>query len=126
MEPRSESGTPINSSISMSQLWYTRRVKEKVTKQLNKNKDLIAEAVGVIPMVGEGQVANALNLALVLGLFWEGEDKKLRDLVEAYVPKVKGMRELKNLDCTISLVKGQQRWGWLGLKNEFSFPLEVH
>jgi hypothetical protein len=121
MEPRSESGTPINSSISMSQLWYTRRVKEKVTKQLNKNKDLIAEAVDVIPMVGEGRVANALNLAPVLGLSWGGEDKKLRDLVEAYVPKVKGMRELKNLE-----VKGQQRWGWLGSKNEFSFPPEVH
>ena len=64
MEPRRESGIPINSSISMSQLWYTWRVKEKVAKQLNRNKDLIAEAVGVIPMVGEDWVANALNLAL--------------------------------------------------------------
>jgi hypothetical protein len=68
MEPGRESGTPINSSASMSQLWYTRRVKEKVAKQLNKNKDLIAEAVGVILVVGEDRVANVLNLALVLGL----------------------------------------------------------
>jgi hypothetical protein len=126
MEPRRESGTPINSSVSMSQLWYTRRVKEKVAKQLNKNKDLIAEVVGVIPIVGEGRVASALNLDPVLRLSWGGEDKKLRDLVEAYVPKVKGMRELKNLDCTISPVKGQRRWGWLGLKNAFSFPPKVH
>jgi hypothetical protein len=61
---------------------------------------------------------------------------KLRDLfsvidkrepkVEAPVPKVKGMMELKNLDCSISPVKGQQRRGWLGSKNAFSFPPEVH
>jgi hypothetical protein len=61
---------PINSSVSLSQLWYTRRVKEKVAKQLNKNKELIAEAVGVILMVGEDRVANALNLAPILGLSW--------------------------------------------------------
>jgi hypothetical protein len=38
MKPRRESGTFINSSVSMSQLWYTRRVKEKVAKQLNKKQ----------------------------------------------------------------------------------------
>jgi hypothetical protein len=117
---------PINSFVSLSQLWYTRRVKEKVAKQLNKNKELIAEAVGVFPVVGEDQVADTLNLAPVLGLSWGGEDKKLRDLVEATVPKVKGMRELKNLDYDISPVKGKRRRGWLGSKNAFSFPLEVH
>jgi hypothetical protein len=119
MEPRRESGNPSNSSVSMSQLWYTQRVKEKVAKQLNKNKVLIAEAVGVIPIVGEDRVANALNLAPVLGSSWGGEDKKLRDIVEAYVPKVKGMREHKNLDCTISPVKGKRRQGWLGSKDAF-------
>jgi hypothetical protein len=108
MEPIS-----INSSVSLSQLWYSQRVKEKVAKQLNKNKELIVEVVGVIPVVGEDQVADALNLAPVLGLSWVGEDKKLWDLVEATVPKVKGMRELKNLDCDISPVKGKQRRGWL-------------
>jgi Holliday junction resolvase RusA-like endonuclease len=36
-ETRRESGTPTNSSVSLSQLWYTQRVKEKVAKQLNKN-----------------------------------------------------------------------------------------
>ena len=76
------------------------------------------------------------TLASVLGLSWGGEDKKLRDLfsvidkrepvVEAFAPKVKGLRELKNLDCSISPVKGQRRWGWLGSKNAFSFPPEVH
>jgi hypothetical protein len=63
----SANGTKV-SSVSVSQLWYNRRVKEKVAKQLNKNKVLIAEAVGVIPVVGEDRVANALNLAPVLGL----------------------------------------------------------
>jgi hypothetical protein len=53
MEPRRENGTPSNFSVSMSQLWYTRRVKEKVAKQLNKNKVLIAEAMGIFPVVGE-------------------------------------------------------------------------
>jgi hypothetical protein len=41
---------PINSSVS----WYNRRVKGKVAKQLNKNKELIAEAVGVLPGGGGG------------------------------------------------------------------------
>ena len=74
----------------------------------------------------EDRVADALNLALVLGLSWGGEDKKLWDLVEATVPKLKGLRELKNLDCTISPGKGKQRRGWLGSKNAFSFLPEVH
>ena len=107
-------------------MWYNRRVKEKVAKQLNKNKDLIAEAVGAFPVVGEDWVANALNLTLVLGLSWGGEDSKLWDLFEASTPKVKGMRELKNLDCSISSVNGQRRRGWLGSKKAFSFPSEVH
>ena len=85
-----------------------------------------SEAVGVIPEVGEDRVADALILAPVLGLSWGGEDKKLRDLVEATVPKVKGMRELKNLDCAICLVKGKRWRGWLGSKNGFSFPPELH
>jgi hypothetical protein len=117
--------TPINSSGS-SQWWYTRRVKEKLAKQLNKNKELIAEAVGVNHVVREDRVADALNFAPVLGLSWGDEDKKFQDLVEATVPKVKGMRELKNLDCAISPVKGKRRRGWSGSKNAFSFPPEVH
>jgi hypothetical protein len=61
-------------------------------------------------------VANALTLAPILGLSLGGEDKELWDLVEASVPKVKGMRELKNLNCTISQVKGKRQRGWLGSK----------
>jgi hypothetical protein len=134
METWKESGTPINSSVSTSQLWYTQRVKEKVAKQLNKNKDMLIEAVVDISMVGEGRVFDAINLASVVGMSWGGEYKKLRDMltiidepvVEASVPKGKGMRELKNLDCSISPVKGQRWRGFLGSKNAFYFPLEVH
>jgi hypothetical protein len=82
--------------------------------------------VGVNHVVREDRVADALNLAPVLGLSWGDEDKKFQDLVEATVPKVKGMRELKNLDCAISPVKGKRRRGWSGSKNAFSFPPEVH
>jgi hypothetical protein len=39
---------PIDSSVS----WYNRRVKGKMAKQLNKNKELIAEAVGISPVGG--------------------------------------------------------------------------
>ena len=105
-------------------------MKEKVTKQLNKNKDLLAEAMVDIPMVGEGMVFDAMNLASIVGLSWGGEDKKLRDMltvtdepvVETSAPKGKGMRELKNQDCSISSVKGQHQQDFLGLKNVFSFP----
>jgi hypothetical protein len=113
---------PINSSVS----WYNRRVKGKMAKQLNKNKELIAEAVGVLPVGGGDRVTDALHLAPVLGLSWGGEDKKLRDIIETTVPKVKGMRELKNLDCDISPVKDKRRRGWSESKNARSFPPEVH
>jgi hypothetical protein len=113
---------PIDSSVS----WYNRRVKGKVAKQLNKNKELIAEAVGISPVGGGDRASDALNLAPVLGLSWGGEDKKLRDIIEATAPKVKGMRELKNLDCDISPVKDKRRRGWSGSKNARSFPPEVH
>jgi hypothetical protein len=111
-----ERGTPTNSFVSTSQLWYTCRVKEKVAKQLNKDKVLLAEVVVDIPVVGEDRVLDVMNLAPVVGLSWGGGDKKLRDLfsiidkrellVEAPAPKIKGMRELKNIVCSISPVKG--------------------
>jgi hypothetical protein len=37
--------SPLVAPMSMSQLAYSQRVKEKVTKQLHKNKELLAEAV---------------------------------------------------------------------------------
>jgi hypothetical protein len=40
--------------------------------------------------------------------------------------KVKGLRELKNLDCSLSPVKAQRRRGVGGSKNDISFPPKVH
>ena len=57
---------------------------------------------------------------------WEGDDNKLLDLLFVRERKAKGMRELKNLDCSISPVKSQRRLGGVGSKNAFSFPPEVH
>jgi hypothetical protein len=67
---------------------------------------------------------------------WGGEDNKMLEMfsaldkkkpsVDVSTPKVKGLRELKNLDCTLSLVKCQRRRGFSGSNNDFSFPLEVH
>jgi hypothetical protein len=36
------------------------------------------------------------------------------------------LRELKNLDCSISPVQCQRRRGGVGSKKDFSFPPEVH
>jgi hypothetical protein len=60
------------------------------------------------------EVLNVMNVPLVVGMSWGGDDKKLLDLLSARDRrewKAKGMRELKNLDCSISLVKCQRRRG---------------
>jgi hypothetical protein len=65
---------PVSSTsyVSKSQLGYSWRVKEKVAKQLNKNKELLAEAVVITP--GEGvegssnKVLNVMNVATVVGM----------------------------------------------------------
>jgi hypothetical protein len=78
---------------------------------------------------------DVMTFAPVVGMTWGGEDNKLLDMVsdldtrkpsfEVSTPKIKGIRKLKNLDCTVSLVKGQRRRGFLGSNNDFSFPPEV-
>jgi hypothetical protein len=124
---------PTTSPVSKSQRGYAKRVKEKVAKQLNKNKELLAESLVDVPVVGEegysNKVLGAMNLAPVVGMTWGGDDKKLLDLFSAMEnkeSKVKGLRELKSLDCTISPVKCQRRRGVVGSKNALSFPPEIH
>ena len=84
------------SSISKSQLGYSRRMKEKVSKQLNKNKEMLAEVVVVNPgEVVEGyskKVLSVMNVSPVEGMSWGGDDKKLLDLLSA-----KDRRERKGL-----------------------------
>ena len=60
----------------------------------------------------------------VLNLFPKIEEER-----ETYTTKVKGKRELKNLECSINyeaLERCQRRQGCVGSKNAFSFPPEVH
>jgi hypothetical protein len=76
--------SPLAASMSMSQVVYSRRVKEKVAKQLHKNKELLAEAVVDIQARAKGYSKAALDVmkfAPVVGMTWGGEDNKLLDMV---------------------------------------------
>jgi hypothetical protein len=44
-------------------------------------------------------------MASVVGMTLGGDDTKMLDLLSATERKAKGMRELKNLDCSISPMK---------------------
>jgi hypothetical protein len=61
-----------------------------------------------------------------VGMTWGGDDKKMLDLLSARERKAKGMRELKNLDCSVFPVKRQRRRERIGSKNAITFPPEVH
>ena len=78
-----DSGTPIYSSISKSQKWYSRRLKNSIGKQLIKNKNLLA-FVAYTPAVEEEGfsegVLDAMELAHTLGLTVENDEKKLESL----------------------------------------------
>jgi hypothetical protein len=143
----SEGGAPIYSSVSKSQMWYTWRVKEKMARQLLKNKKLFAEVVAEIVEKGVENysevVPDAVKFASIMGLSCGegGNEKSLLNLFstmeeerDLYTPKVKGKRELKNLECffnyeargRLSPERCQRRWGCVGTKNSFSFLPEVH
>jgi hypothetical protein len=92
-------------------------VKNKIGKQLNKNKKLLVEVVADTLVVGvEGYskvVLGAMELAPTLGLTFEGDEKHLLNLFlvieedryceeRAFVSNTKGKRELKNLECSIN------------------------
>jgi hypothetical protein len=120
----------IKIKISKSELGYFRRVKDKVAKQLVKNKEMLAEVVIDTPEEGvkeySKEVYNSMKMASVVGMTWAGDDTKMLDMFSARERKAKGMRELKNLDCSVSLVKSQRRRGRVGSKNDISFPPEIH
>jgi hypothetical protein len=79
-----ESGTPIYFSVSKSRLGYSRRVKKNISKQLNKNKKMLAKVVADPPVVGlEGYsegVLDTMGCAPTLGLTFGGDEKKLFNL----------------------------------------------
>jgi hypothetical protein len=80
--------------VSKSQLGYFRRVKDKVAKQLNKNKELLAEVVIDNPEEGvkvySKEVHSAMNMASMVGMTWGGNDSKMLDLFSARERKAKG------------------------------------
>jgi hypothetical protein len=121
-----------NSGISKAELGFFRRTKEKVAKQLNKNKELLAETIFASPGKGvEGpskEVHRMMGVASVCGMTWGGDDNKMMDFFSARERerKTKGLRELKNLECSMSPAKSQRRQGGVGSKKDYSFPPEVH
>ena len=105
--------------VSTGDLGYSQRVKKKISKQLNKNKKLLAENVEDTPMIrvegySEG-VLNVMELTPNLGLTFGGNEKRLSDLFsvieeeqfceeEVSISNSKGKRELKNLECSINSI----------------------
>ena len=91
-----------------------RRVKEKIAKQLQKNKDLFAEVVVETTEKGAENysevVLDAMKFASTMGLSCGegGDEKSLLNLFskieewKSYNTKVKGKSELKNLECSIN------------------------
>jgi hypothetical protein len=69
-----EGAALIYSAISKSQIGHAQRVKEKIAKQLQKNKDLFAEVV--VETVEKGVenysevVLDAMKFASTMGLSW--------------------------------------------------------
>jgi hypothetical protein len=78
-------GAPIYSSVSKSQLGYSRRVKDKLAKQLHKNNELLNEVVVETSVEGvEGYskgVLDAVKFTPNVGLSWGGDEKSLLDLL---------------------------------------------
>jgi hypothetical protein len=114
---------------------------------LHKNKELLTKVVAETSVEGvecySKGVLDSVKFAPNLGLSWGGDEKSLLDLFlgieEEWEPiigvsalKVKGKRELKNLECSInfeargrrtSLAKCQRQRVFLGLKMYFPFLL---
>jgi hypothetical protein len=121
-------------------------VKEKFAKEVHKNKDLFNEVVADTSEKGEENysevVLDAVKFASNMG--WncgdEGDEKSLLNIFSKIeeerkpTSKVKGMRERKNLECSLnyearerlSSERCHRRRGCVGTKNACSDPPEVH
>jgi hypothetical protein len=128
------SDSPKNPSLTqnLSEDSMTLAQLAKVAKQLQNNKELLAESEGVSQVGTKGyskKVLDSMKFAPVVGMTWGGEDNKMLEMFSDYekrkhsaevsTPKVKGLREHKNLNC-------QRRRGFLGSDDDSSFPPEVH
>jgi hypothetical protein len=112
------------SSISKSELGYFQRVNNKVAKQLIKNKELLVEDLDEGDEGYSSEVHRKMKMASMIGVTWDGEDKKMLDVLSVRERKAKGLRELKNLDCSVSPVKNQRRQGRNGSKYAITFPMK--
>jgi hypothetical protein len=104
----SEGGAPIYSVVSKSQIGYARRVKDKIAKKLQKNKDLFAEVVVETAEKGAENysevVLDMMKFASTMGLSCGegGDEKSLLNLFsnieeeEPYVRRVIGIRVLSH------------------------------
>jgi hypothetical protein len=79
-----ESGATIYSSVSKSQMGYKRRVKDKIAKQVHKNKELLAKVVAETPVEGvEGYskvLLDVVKFASIVGLSCGSDEKSLLEL----------------------------------------------
>ena len=72
----------LNPLVSKSQVVYARRVKDEVSKQLLKSKELLVEVVADIPAHGYSkEVIHKMNFAPVVGLSLCGDDKRMLNLL---------------------------------------------
>ena len=79
-----ESGATIYSSVSKSQMGYKRRVKDKIAKQVHKNKELLAKVAAETPVEGvEGYskvMLDAVKFTSTMGLSCGSDEKSLLEL----------------------------------------------
>jgi hypothetical protein len=108
----------LNPTVSKSEVVYARRVKKEISKQLFKNKEILAKVATDIPSEGfSKEVISTMNFASVVGLSWGGDDKRMLNLLskiekgkqELAAPKVKEKRKLKNLECSFIIEASGQR-----------------
>jgi hypothetical protein len=78
---------------SKSTMGYSRHTRDKDAKQRLKNKVLLGERGEVLKFAMKPRQWNEVSL-------WEAIDEEGDQ--DCYAPKVKGKRELKNLECSIN------------------------
>jgi hypothetical protein len=69
-------------TVSKSQVVYGQRVKDGISKQLLKNKEILTKVVADIQAEGfSKEVIRTMNFAPVVGLSWGGDDKSMLNLL---------------------------------------------
>jgi hypothetical protein len=98
-------GAPgLSSSVSKSQMGFSKRRKDKLAKQPPYSEEVL-QAMKLAPFMGISVSGKDENKSLALLSAIDKEHKKDAAAVkrEAATQRVKGLRELKNLDCSMVL-----------------------